>query len=136
FGPQKGAEPGQVAELDAALARLAETSARQLGRDLRDEPGAGAAGGLGFAARAFLGAEFRRGVEGVAALGGLAQAVRGAALVLTGEGRMDAQTLHGKTPAGVARIAHAAGVPVVALAGSLGEGYEALYPVGISAAFS
>jgi len=75
-------------------------------------------------------------VEVVAELGGLAQAVQGASLVFTGEGRMDAQTLHGKTPAGVARIAQAAGVPVVALAGSLGDGYEALYEVGISAAFS
>jgi glycerate kinase len=72
----------------------------------------------------------------VAELGGLAEAVEGAALVFTGEGRMDAQTLRGKTPAGVAKIAQRAGVPVVALAGSLGEGYEALHAGGISAAFS
>ena len=72
----------------------------------------------------------------VAELGGLAQAVEGATLVFTGEGRMDAQTLRGKTPAGVARIARQAGVPVVALAGSLGEGYEVLHACGISAAFS
>ena len=136
FGPQKGADPAQVAGLDAALARFADLSARRLGRDMRDEPGAGAAGGLGFAAHAYLGAQFRPGVEIVAELGGLARAVQGAALVFTGEGRMDAQTLNGKTPAGVARIAQAAGVPVVALAGSLGEGYEALYEGGISAAFS
>ena len=75
-------------------------------------------------------------VEIVAELGGLARAMEGATLAFTGEGRMDAQTLRGKTPAGVARIAHQAGVPVVALAGSLGEGYEALHGVGISAAFS
>lgn len=136
FGPQKGATPEQVAELDAALTRLADVCAHHLGRDLRSEPGAGSAGGLGFAARAFMRADFRPGVEVVAELGGLAQAVQGASLVFTGEGRMDAQTLHGKTPAGVARIAQAAGVPVVALAGSLGDGYEALYEVGISAAFS
>jgi glycerate kinase len=75
-------------------------------------------------------------VEIVAELGGLARAVEGATLVFTGEGRMDAQTLRGKTPAGVAKIAQRAGVPVVALAGSLGEGYEALHACGISAAFS
>ena len=113
------------------------TSARaQPGVDHRDAPGAGAAGGLGFAAKAFLDARFRPGVDIVAELGGLAQAVEGATLVFTGEGRMDAQTLRGKTPAGVARIARQAGVPVVALAGSLGEGYEALHACGISAAFS
>ena len=112
------------------------TSARAAWVDHRDAPGAGAAGGLGFAVKAFLGARFRPGVDIVAELGGLAQAVEGATLVFTGEGRMDAQTLRGKTPAGVARIARQAGVPVVALAGSLGEGYEALHACGISAAFS
>ncbi|MBR8651909.1 glycerate kinase [Achromobacter sp. Marseille-Q0513] len=136
FGPQKGATPEQVRELDQALARFADICARSLEADHRDAPGAGAAGGLGFAAKAFLDARFRPGVEIVAELGGLAQVVEGATLVFTGEGRMDAQTLRGKTPAGVARIARQAGVPVVALAGSLGEGYEALHACGISAAFS
>jgi len=136
FGPQKGASPQQVAELDASLARLADVCARHLGRDLRDAPGAGAAGGLGFAAHAFLDAHFRPGVELVAELGGLAQAMQGTALAFTGEGRMDAQTLRGKTPAGVARIAQQAGVPVVALAGSLGDGYQELHAGGITAAFS
>lgn len=136
FGPQKGATPAQVHELDQALERFADICARSLGVDHRDAPGAGAAGGLGFATKAFLDARFRPGVDIVAELGGLAQAVEGATLVFTGEGRMDAQTLRGKTPAGVARIARQAGVPVVALAGSLGEGYEALHACGISAAFS
>jgi len=136
FGPQKGATPEQVAQLDAALGRLADVCAAHLGRDLRDQPGAGAAGGLGFAALAFLGATLRPGVELVAELGKLAQAMEGASLAFTGEGRMDAQTLHGKTPAGVARIARQAGVPLIALAGSLGEGYQELYAAGISAAFS
>ncbi|WP_233233425.1 glycerate kinase [Bordetella sp. LUAb4] len=136
FGPQKGATPQQVAELDAALTVFADLCAGTLGRDERDAPGAGAAGGLGFAAHAFLGARFRPGVELVAELGGLAQAMQGADLAFTGEGRMDEQTLHGKTPAGVARIGKAAGVPVVALAGSLGAGYERLNEVGIVAAFS
>lgn len=136
FGPQKGATPEQVLELDRSLARLADVCAAQLSRDLRDTPGAGAAGGLGYAALAFLDAAFRPGVEIVAELGGLEQAMEGAALAFTGEGRMDAQTLRGKTPAGVARIASRAGVPVIALAGSLGEGYEALYGAGITSAFS
>jgi len=136
FGPQKGATPAQVLELDRSLARLADVCATHLGHDLRDTPGAGAAGGLGYAALAFLDAVFRPGVEIVAELGGLAQAMEGAALAFTGEGRMDAQTLRGKTPAGVARIAQHAGVPVIALAGSLGAGYEALYAGGITAAFS
>ena len=136
FGPQKGASPAQVEQLDAALGRLADVAASHLGRDLRDHPGAGAAGGVGFAALAFLGATFRPGIELVAELGKLSEAMEGAALAFTGEGRMDAQTLHGKTPAGVARIARQAGVPLVALAGSLGEGYQELYGAGIAAAFS
>lgn len=136
FGPQKGATPEQVAELDRSLAHYADIMAQTLGRDERDVPGVGAAGGLGFALRAVLGAAFRPGIEMVAELSGLEQAVRGADLVITGEGRLDGQSLHGKTPVGVARIAAAAGVPVIALAGSLGEGYQQLYDAGIQAAFS
>lgn len=136
FGPQKGASPEQVCLLDAALAHYAARMAAALGTDHSTEPGAGAAGGLGFAARALLGARFRPGIEVVAELCGLADAMQGAALVITGEGRLDAQTLHGKTPLGVARIARAASVPVLALAGSLGEGYQRLYTAGITAAFS
>lgn len=136
FGPQKGASADQVLALDAALGHFADHAARVLGREVRDEPGSGAAGGMGFAAKAFLGASFRPGVEVVAELAGLAEAVQGAALVITGEGRFDAQTLRGKTPFGVARVAQAAGVPVVVLAGTLGEGYQALYAHGIRAAFS
>lgn len=86
------------------LGNFADVCARHLGHDHRHAPGAGAAGGLGFAAKAFLQAHFRPGVDIVAELGGLAQAIEGATLVFTGEGRMDAQTLRGKTPAGVARI--------------------------------
>lgn len=136
FGPQKGATPEQVKQLDQALSRFADVSAKHLSRDVREQPGAGAAGGLGFGAYAYLSASFRPGVEIVAELGGLAAHMEGAALAFTGEGRMDAQTLHGKTPAGVAGIARQAGVPVVALVGSLGPGYQELYGAGISAAFS
>jgi len=136
FGPQKAASPQQVQQLDAALGHFADHCARVLPTDVRDEPGSGAAGGLGFAAKAFLGAQFRAGVEVVADLVGLDAAVRGADLVITGEGRFDAQTLRGKTPFGVARIARQHGVPVIVIAGTLGEGYEQMYSHGVDAAFA
>lgn len=136
FGPQKGATPEQVLQLDQALGHFADHCAQLLGEDLRESPGCGAAGGMGFAAKAFMGARFRPGVEVVAELAGLDALVQGADLVITGEGRFDAQTLRGKTPMGVARVAKRHGVPVVVIAGTLGEGYEALYAHGIDAAFA
>lgn len=136
FGPQKGATPEQVEQLDRALGHFADHCARVLGKDVRDEPGSGAAGGLGFAAKAFLGAQFKVGVEVVAELVGLAELVEGADLVITGEGCFDAQTLHGKAPLGVARIARERGVPVIVFAGTLGEDYQELYAHGIDAAFA
>lgn len=136
FGPQKGANPEQVQQLDKALGHFADLCAQCLPSDVRDEPGSGAAGGLGFAAKAFLGAQFRAGVEVVAELVGLDQAVRGANLVITGEGRFDAQTLRGKTPFGVAQIAQRHHVPVIVIAGTLGEGYEQMYAHGVNAAFA
>ena len=136
FGPQKGASPEQVQALDKALGHFADHCARLLGEDVRDFPGCGAAGGMGFAARAFMGAQFRPGVEVVAELTGLDALVQGADLVVTGEGRFDAQTLRGKTPMGVARVAQRHGVPVVVLAGTLGEGYQQLYAHGVDAAFA
>ena len=136
FGPQKGANPTQVEQLDRALGHFADLMAATLGEDYREVPGVGAAGGLGFAARAVLGARFRPGIELVAELSGLAAAMQGADLAITGEGRLDGQSLHGKTPVGVARVAQAAGVPVIALAGSLGDGYQQVYEAGIEAAFS
>ncbi|CAI8702544.1 glycerate 2-kinase 1 [Pseudomonas sp. IT-P74] len=136
FGPQKGASPAQIEPLDRALGHFADHCASTLNNDVRDEPGSGAAGGLGFAAKAFLGAQFKAGVEVVAELVGLADAVAGADLVITGEGRFDAQTLRGKTPFGVARVASQQGVPVIVIAGTLGDGYQALYEHGIDAAFA
>ena len=136
FGPQKGASPEQVRHLDAALAHFATVTAATLGRDVREQPGAGAAGGVGFAALAFLQATFRPGIEVVAELVGLDDALIDADLAVTGEGRLDGQTLRGKTPAGVLRLAQRHGVSVVAVAGSLGEGYDALYEQGLAAAFS
>lgn len=136
FGPQKGASPEQVLALDAALGHFAGYSAQLLGRDDSEYPGSGAAGGMGFAAKAYLNASFRPGVEVVADLTGLADALEDADLVITGEGRFDAQTLRGKTPFGVARMAQRKNVPVIVLAGTLGEGYADLYAHGISAAFA
>ena len=116
YGPQKGATPDDVAYLDAVLARLVSLSspAAKLAAVL---PGAGAAGGLGWALLGFLGARMRPGVELVADTIGLDAAVAVADLVLTGEGRVDAQTLRGKTPAGVAAVAERHGVPVVVFGG-------------------
>lgn len=116
FGPQKGADEQQVAALDAALANFATVLGTALGKDLQsviDTAGAGAAGGVGFAALAVLDATPQTGLELVADLVGLADRVRGADLVITGEGSLDQQSLSGKTPVGVARIARAAGVPAV-----------------------
>ena len=132
FGPQKGAAGADVAALDAALGHFADVVARVRGRDVRDAPGAGAAGGMGFALIALLGARLRPGVEIVAELRGLAQALDGAALCLSGEGRIDEQTLHGKTVDGVARLARAHAVPVLAFGGSIDPLVEpALYERGI-----
>lgn len=132
FGPQKGASRDDVARLDAALAQTADAMEEELGRDLREEPGAGAAGGAGFALLA-IGAKIRAGVEIVADLCGLLKALDGADLCVTGEGAIDAQTLHGKTIAGVGRYASRAGVPVVALAGAIdAEAETDLWKLGIA----
>jgi glycerate kinase len=136
YGPQKGATPGQVATLDAALGHWADVVAASAGRDLRDAPGAGAAGGAGFGLYAGLGAALRPGTEVVQELTGLAEAVARADLVVTGEGSLDRQTLHGKAPAGVAASARAAGVPVVAVAGRVELDAATLQAAGIGTAYS
>lgn len=136
FGPQKGASAADVAQLDAALAHFADILQAHTGQDFQAMPGMGAAGGIGLPMKALFDATFQPGIELVAALSELDEVLDGADLVITGEGRMDRQTLLGKTPAGVARHAAARRIPVVAIAGSLGEGYEALYEAGITAAFS
>jgi glycerate kinase len=131
YGPQKGASPEVARELDAALRRYGEVVERDVGVSVLDMPGAGAAGGLGAGLIAFLGARIEPGVEVVAEVVRLRERVRGAALVLTGEGRLDGQTGYGKTVAGVARIAAAEGVPVVVVAGTLGEGWERILETGV-----
>ncbi|BAW93636.1 glycerate kinase [Actinomyces sp. Chiba101] len=128
FGPQKGVGADMVGVLDARLARLAELTGT---RAEAAEPGAGAAGGLGFALRAFLGARMRPGVDLVAEAIGLRDAIARADLVLTGEGSVDEQTLNGKTPAGVARLAREEGVPCVVFAGRIKPGAEVLLDHGV-----
>jgi glycerate kinase len=117
YGPQKGASPEQVRELDAALAHWADLVAAATGHDHRDDPGAGAAGGVGFGAVAILGAAMRPGAQLMLDQLGFADALVGADLVVTGEGSLDEQTLRGKAPAAVAAAGRSAGVPVIAVAG-------------------
>jgi len=131
YGPQKGASPEVARELDAALRRYGEVVERDVGVPVLDVPGVGAAGGLGAGLIAFLGARIEPGVEVVAEVVRLRERVRGASLVLTGEGKLDGQTGYGKTVAGVARIAAAEGVPVIVVAGTLGEGWERILESGV-----
>lgn len=132
FGPQKGAKPSDVQALDEDLSRTADAMARELGRDLRNEPGAGAAGGAGFALLA-LGARMRPGVEIVGELLGLPEALKDATLCATGEGSIDRQTLHGKTVSGVAAYARRAGVPVLAFGGAVDpEAERELWKEGVA----
>jgi glycerate kinase len=126
YGPQKGATPTDVTELDAALEHYADIVRRDLGRSVGEVPGAGAAGGLGAGLLAFTQARISSGIDIVIRLTGLVDHVAEANLVLTGEGRMDGQTRFGKTPFGVASVARAAGTPVIGIAGSVGEGVEEL----------
>lgn len=122
YGPQKGADPDDVAALDAGLTRLAEVLRRDLGIDVAEVPGAGAAGGVGAAALAFLGARLTPGIDLLLDLADFDEALAGATLVVTGEGSFDAQSLSGKAPVGVARRAQRAGVPVVVVAGRVALG--------------
>jgi glycerate kinase len=132
YGPQKGADPQTVRMLDRALARLAAVIERQYGKRVADIPGAGAAGGTGAGLMAFLDAKLVSGAALVVDASGFNEALEGAQLVVTGEGRADGQTAYGKAPGEVARRAQAAGVPVVLLAGSTGPGWETLLEKGIS----
>lgn len=136
FGPQKGASGEDVAVLDAGLKNLAAVIRRDLGVDVGTVPGAGAAGGLGAGIMAFLRGKLMPGVELLLDAAEFDEKVAQCDLVITGEGRMDGQSVRGKVPVGVARRARAAGVPCVALCGSLGDGAEAVYPEGITAAFA
>jgi glycerate 2-kinase len=133
YGPQKGATPELVRQLDAALERYATIATAATGRDVARLPGAGAAGGLGAGLMFFTPARLRPGVEIVLETVGFARLVEGADLVLTGEGRTDFQTAMGKAPVGVAGVAREQGVPVVCLAGGLGDGADDVLAHGIDA---
>jgi glycerate kinase len=136
FGPQKGATPAMVAELDATLAHFAALATAATGRQAADQPGAGAAGGLGAAMLFFTPAQLRPGVEIVLDAVHFAEVVKAASFVLTGEGRTDFQTAFGKAPVGVAKVAKQFNVPVFCLSGALGEGTDTLLSHGIDALLS
>jgi glycerate kinase len=139
YGPQKGASPEQVAQLDAALAHWADVVEEVTGRDERHHAGAGAAGGVGFGAVAVLGASIRSGIDLLLELVGFDAALQRLTsddLVVTGEGSLDEQTLHGKAPAGVAAAAAARGIPVVAVCGRATLDPERLRDAGFQAAYA
>lgn len=133
YGPQKGADPQAVKELDAALARLAAVIEHDLGKTVSYLPGAGAAGGTGAGLVAFLNATLEPGAPLIVTATGFDERLPGSDVVFTGEGRVDEQTAFGKAPGEVARRAAAAGIPVVLLAGSKGPGWEALHSMGVTA---
>lgn len=136
FGPQKGATPEMVGELDLALLRYAEKIHELLGIDFAVKPGAGAAGGMGTGLMAFLGAALKPGFEIVKEASRLEEHIKTSQLVITGEGMTDAQTLYGKVPSGIASLAQKYKIPVVCLSGGLGEGADKLYDKGITALLS
>jgi glycerate kinase len=133
YGPQKGATPEMVEELDKALAHYAQVIEQELGMSVREIPGAGAAGGLGAGLMAFLHAKLRPGAEIVFEAVSLEEHIRKADLVITAEGQIDAQTACGKSVGAVAEIAKRYDLPVLAFAGSLGENYQVVYDLGVDA---
>jgi glycerate kinase len=135
FGPQKGATPEMVKELDAALAHFAEIAVRDCGKQIKEQPGAGAAGGMGGGLLLLPNVQLKAGVQIVLDNLKLAEQVKDADLVITGEGRMDAQSILGKTPIGVARTAKQFNKPVIAIVGCLREDYDVVYEHGIDAVF-
>ena len=136
FGPQKGADAAAVARLDQNLRHLAEVIRRDLGQDILDLPGAGAAGGMGGGTVALLGGRLQMGIETVLDTVGFDKLLPGTAAVLTGEGRIDGQSLRGKVVIGIARRARAAGVPVIAVVGDVAPGAEGAYQEGVTAIVS
>ena len=136
FGPQKGATPEMVAQLDANLAHYADCIEQALGKQVKELPGAGAAGGMGAALVGLLGAELKPGIQIVIEALKLADEVADADLVITGEGRIDSQTIHGKTPIGVARCAKQFGKPVIGIAGCLTDDCGVVHDHGIDAVFA
>jgi len=136
YGPQKGATPEVIEELDKSLAHFAELIKRDLYKDIKDVPGAGAAGGLGSSLMTFLNAELRPGIEIIIEVVKLEQAIKDADLVITGEGKIDSQTIYGKAPIGVAKIAKKYTIPVIAVAAIIGDDADIVHQYGISSLIS
>lgn len=136
YAPQKGATAEMVEVLEQNLARYASILVRDLGKDVAAIPGAGAAGGLGAGLLAFLDVELKRGIDIVIAATKLEEKIKDARLVITGEGKIDGQTISGKTPIGVARLAKKYDIPVIAICGSIGHDAQSVYEHGIDAIFS
>ena len=137
YGPQKGATAEQVRVLDQSLTHYAKIVKAATGIDAADLEGAGAAGGLGYGLLVFLGASLKRGIDTMLDLAGFDERIKGADLVITGEGRIDGQSAFGKVPVGIAsRVKRAGELPVIAFAGGIGEGAERLYDLGIDAMVS
>lgn len=136
FSPQKGAQPQMVLELEDGLGHLARIIKKDLGIEIVNRPGAGAAGGLGAGLMAFLGARVSSGIETILELTDLKTYVKKADLVITGEGKLDRQTVYGKAPMGVARLARRYSRPVIGISGMLGPGSELLYQHGFTSIFS
>lgn len=136
YGPQKGATPEMVEQLDHNLEHLAKIIERDLGRDVLHTPGGGAAGGLGAGLVAFVGGKLQAGFDIIKEQTGLEEAIKNADFVFTGEGKIDRQTKQGKTPWGVALIARKYNKPLFAVAGYLGEGYRELYEEGFTSIFA
>ncbi|WP_110943236.1 glycerate kinase [Virgibacillus senegalensis] len=133
FGPQKGVAPEQVDSFEAGMASFAAVTAKTVQRNMVDEPGSGAAGGIGFLLHSLLTVEFRSGLDLMVELSRLEDHLNGAGIVFTGEGKVDGQSLFGKVPVGVARAARRNNVPAVAFAGMIGDGLERLQEEGLSA---
>ena len=136
FGPQKGADPETVARLDAGLRHLAEIARRDLGADILDLPGAGAAGGMGGGMVAFFGSRLEMGIETVLNTVGFDALLEGADLVFSGEGKIDFQSLRGKVVIGVARRTKKRRIPLIAIVGDIGDQIEAAYDEGVTGIFS
>jgi len=132
YGPQKGATPEIIKELDESLAHFAEIVKRDLNKDVKDIPGAGAAGGLGAGLMAFLDAELKPGIEIIIEIVKLEQVIKGADLVITGEGKIDSQTIYGKAPIGVAKIAKKYNIPVIAVAAIISADADIVHQYGIN----
>ncbi|QEN06770.1 glycerate kinase [Oceanispirochaeta crateris] len=136
YGPQKGATPEMVKVLDANLKSLAELMKSKTGQDMAEVPGAGAAGGLGFGLMAFCGGVLEKGIDLVLDSVGFDASLEGADLVITGEGRIDGQSVRGKVPVGIAARAKKKNLPVLVIAGDIGPGISNLYEYGIDAVMS